>query len=124
MYSHKTQLYLNENDIEVVENLEGANNITELHIASQRLPPYQPLQFAPNIIDTIAHTLLVLNIANNNIDTVVDVLRLTNLEKLNMAKNKIENMDMCLALMQLEDLKELDLRGNPATKMPKVGASK
>ena len=36
-----------------------------------------------------------------------------------MARNKIENMDMCLALMQLENLKELDLRGNPAAKMPK-----
>ena len=75
------KLYLNENDIEVIENLENANNLTELHVASQRLPPYQPLRFAPNIIDTVAHTLLVLNIANNNIDTVVDVLRLTNLEK-------------------------------------------
>ena len=79
-----------------------ASNLTELHVASQRLPPYQPLRFAPSVIDTIASSLLVLNIANNNIDTVVDVLKLPNLEKLNMSRNKISNIDMCLALMQLE----------------------
>ncbi|GMH55044.1 hypothetical protein TrST_g9764 [Triparma strigata] len=113
------KLYLNENDIEVIENLDRASNLTELHVASQRLPPYQPLRFAPSVIDTIASSLLVLNIANNNIDTVVDVLKLPNLEKLNMSRNKISNIDMCLALMQLENLRELDLRGNPAAKMPK-----
>ena len=112
------KLYLNENDIEVVENVECIH-LTELHVASQRLPPYQPLRFAPSVLDTISSTLLVLNVANNNLDSVVDVLRLENLEKLNMAKNRISNIDMCLALMQLENLKELDLRGNPATKMPK-----
>lgn len=69
------KLYLNENDIEVIENLDRASNLTELHVASQRLPPYQPLRFAPSVIDTIASSLLVLNIANNNIDTVVDVLK-------------------------------------------------
>ena len=112
------KLYLNENDIEVVENVECVN-LTELHVASQRLPPYQPLRFSPAVLDTISSTLLVLNVADNNLDSVVDVLRLENLEKLNMSKNFISNIDMCLALMQLENLKELDLRGNPATKMPK-----
>ncbi|GMH61892.1 hypothetical protein TL16_g03354 [Triparma laevis f. inornata] len=113
------KLYLNENDIEVIENLDRASNLTELHVASQRLPPYQPLRFSPSVIDAIASSLLVLNIANNNIDTVVDVLKLPNLEKLNMSRNKISSIDMCLALMQLSNLRSLDLRGNPASKMPK-----
>ena len=43
------KLYLNENNIEVVENVE-CMNLTELHVASQRLPPFQPLRFNPEVL--------------------------------------------------------------------------
>ena len=94
-------------------------NLTELHVASQRLPPSMPLRFASAVLDTISHSLTVLNISNNNINTVVDVLILPNLVKLNISKNNITNMDMALALMQLEMLQDLDMRGNPVTAMAK-----
>jgi Leucine-rich repeat (LRR) protein len=113
------KLYINENDLEVIDNLQECANLTELHIASQRLPPATPLRFANSVLATISHTLTVLNIANNNISNVVDLLQLVNLVKLNCARNSIDNMDMALALMQLEMLQDLDLRGNPVTGVKK-----
>ncbi|GMI19915.1 hypothetical protein TeGR_g10065 [Tetraparma gracilis] len=113
------KLYINENDLDVIDNLQDCKCLAELHVASQRLPPATPLRFSSAVLENIAHTLTVLNIANNYIDTVVDVLSLPGLRKLNISKNRISNMDMALALMQLQDLQDLDMRGNPVTGMAK-----
>lgn len=113
------KLYLNENDIIVIENLEECARLTELHVAGQRLPPRQPLSFAPSVLNTLSQTLLVLNMKDCNLFDVSPILNLPLLRKLNLSKNNICGMDHALSLMQLEDLLDLDLRGNPVVKVPK-----
>ncbi len=113
------KLYLNENSIEVVSGVEGCEALSELHIANQRLPIGQPLNFPVSTLDALAPTLLVLNIAGNNLSDVSFVLNLPGLRKLNLAKNAVASMESALSLTQLEYLTDLDLRHNPVARVPK-----
>lgn len=46
--------YLNGNAITVVEGLEGLTNLTELHIANQRLPEGEKLLFDPRSLKAVS----------------------------------------------------------------------
>lgn len=46
--------YLNGNAITVVEGLEALKNLTELHVAQQRLPEGEKLLFDPRTIQALA----------------------------------------------------------------------
>ena len=46
--------YLNGNAITVVEGLETLKNLTELHVAQQRLPEGEKLLFDPRTIQVLA----------------------------------------------------------------------
>ena len=45
--------YLNGNTITVVEGLEALKNLTELHVAQQRLPEGEKLLFDPRTIQAL-----------------------------------------------------------------------
>lgn len=51
MHVHR---YLNGNAITVVEGLEALKNLTELHVAQQRLPEGEKLLFDPRTIQALA----------------------------------------------------------------------
>lgn len=52
--SYEIYRYLNGNAITVVEGLEALNNLTELHLAYQRLPQGEKLLFDPRTIKALA----------------------------------------------------------------------
>lgn len=59
--------YLSGNAITVVEGLTGLTNLTELHIANQRLPEGEKLLFDPRSLQAIAVSWLMVHVHNYDI---------------------------------------------------------
>ncbi|XP_070709394.1 protein phosphatase 1 regulatory subunit 42 [Pempheris klunzingeri] len=115
-----SKLYLGGNRIVVVEGLEKLCELKELHLENQRLAPGEKLLFDPRTLLSLAESLCVLNISNNNIDDIRDLTVLKELQHFSAADNKLHNME------ELEDefshwlqLLRMDLSGNPVCKKPK-----
>ncbi|XP_076577584.1 protein phosphatase 1 regulatory subunit 42 [Chaetodon auriga] len=115
-----SKLYLGGNRITVVEGLEKLCELEELHLENQRLAPGEKLLLDPRTLLSLAESLCVLNINNNNIDDIRDLTVLKELQQFSAADNKLHNME------ELEDvfshwpqLLQMDLSGNPVCKKPK-----
>ncbi|XP_038583650.1 protein phosphatase 1 regulatory subunit 42 [Micropterus salmoides] len=115
-----SKLYLGGNRIAVVEGLDELHELKELHLENQRLAPGEKLLLDPRTLLSLAESLCVLNISNNNIDDIRDLAVLKELQHFSAADNKLHNME------ELEDvsshwplLLQMDLRGNPVCKKPK-----
>uniref|UniRef100_A0A5F8HE07 Protein phosphatase 1 regulatory subunit 42 n=1 Tax=Monodelphis domestica TaxID=13616 RepID=A0A5F8HE07_MONDO len=83
------KLYLGGNLIAVVECLEGLDELRELHIESQRLPLGEKLLFDPRTLQSLANSLSILNISNNNIDEIRELEVLENLTQLIAVDNQL-----------------------------------
>uniref|UniRef100_A0A4X2L653 Protein phosphatase 1 regulatory subunit 42 n=1 Tax=Vombatus ursinus TaxID=29139 RepID=A0A4X2L653_VOMUR len=114
------KLYLGGNYIAVVECLEGLEKLRELHIESQRLPLGEKLLFDPRTLQSLANSLSILNISNNNIDEIKDLETLENLTQLIAVDNQLLHVkDLELLLNRLPKLWKMDLNGNPVCLKPK-----
>ncbi|XP_057680513.1 protein phosphatase 1 regulatory subunit 42 [Corythoichthys intestinalis] len=114
------KLFLGGNKISMVEGLENLGELEELHVESQRLPPGEKLLFDPKTLRSLAKTLCVLNVSNNNMDEIRDLAVLKEIQHFSAFDNKLYNVQ------ELEDvlgswplLIQMDLRGNPACKTAK-----
>lgn len=119
-----------------MEGLEGLSNLTELHVANQRLPEGEKLHFEPRSFRSLSvrglcyeHTdhvcltpysintqssLEVLNVSGNGLDTLDDLVYLKELVYLSACDNKLTSMRvLSQALHQLPMLTKLELSGNP-----------
>ncbi|XP_059183042.1 protein phosphatase 1 regulatory subunit 42 [Centropristis striata] len=115
-----SKLYLGGNNIAVVEGLEMLCELRELHLENQRLAPGEKLLLDPMTLRSLAESLCVLNISNNNIDDIKDLTVLQELQHFSAAHNRLHNME------ELEDvfshwpqLLHMDLGGNPVCRIPK-----
>uniref|UniRef100_A0A3Q3NEC9 Protein phosphatase 1, regulatory subunit 42 n=1 Tax=Mastacembelus armatus TaxID=205130 RepID=A0A3Q3NEC9_9TELE len=115
-----SKLYLGGNRIAVVEGLEELSELKELHLENQRLTPGEKLLFDPRTLVSLAKSLCVLNINNDNIDDIRDLAVLKELQHFSATENKLHNME------ELEDvfshwpqLLQMDLGGNPVCKKQK-----
>ncbi|XP_019942943.1 protein phosphatase 1 regulatory subunit 42 [Paralichthys olivaceus] len=115
-----SKLYLSGNRITVVEGLEQLRELKELHLEDQKLAPGEKLLFDPRTLLSLAESLCVLDISNNNIDDISDLAVLREIQTFSAADNELHNME------ELEDvfgfwpqLLQMDLRGNPASKKRK-----
>ncbi|KAM7319494.1 hypothetical protein ACRRTK_021177 [Alexandromys fortis] len=114
------KLYLGGNYIAVVEGLEGLEELRELHVESQRLPLGEKLLFDPRTLRSLAKSLSILNISNNNIDDIKDLEMLENLNHLIAVDNQLVHVkDLELLLKKLMKLWKMDLNGNPVCLKPK-----
>ncbi|XP_001511564.1 protein phosphatase 1 regulatory subunit 42 isoform X2 [Ornithorhynchus anatinus] len=114
------KLYLGGNYIAVVEGLEGLEELRELHIESQRLPLGEKLLFDPRTLHSLANSLSILNISNNNIDELKDLEILENLTQLIAVDNQLQHVkDLEFVLNKLTKLWKMDLNGNPVCLKPK-----
>ncbi|XP_072460876.1 protein phosphatase 1 regulatory subunit 42 isoform X5 [Notamacropus eugenii] len=114
------KLYLGGNSIAVVECLEGLGELRELHIESQRLPLGEKLLFDPRTLQSLANSLSILNISNNNIDEIKDLETLENLTQLIAVDNQLLHVkDLELLLDRLPKLWKMNLNGNPVCLKPK-----
>ncbi|KAM8822379.1 protein phosphatase 1 regulatory subunit 42 isoform 2-T2 [Spinachia spinachia] len=115
-----SKLYLGGNKIAVVEGLETLCELKELHLENQRLAPGEKLLLDPTTLLSLAESLCVLNINNNNIDEIRDLSVLKELQHFSAAGNRLYDME------ELEDvfyhwpqLLQMDLSGNPVCKKNK-----
>ncbi|XP_034416367.1 protein phosphatase 1 regulatory subunit 42 [Cyclopterus lumpus] len=115
-----SKLYLGGNRIAMVEGLETLCELRELHLENQRLEPGEKLLIDPMNLLSLAESLCVLNINNNNIDDIRDLTVLKKLQHFSAADNRLYNME------ELEDvfshwpqLLQMDLVGNPVCEKKK-----
>ncbi|XP_042691443.1 protein phosphatase 1 regulatory subunit 42 [Centrocercus urophasianus] len=114
------KLYLGGNSIAVVEGLDQLKEIRELHIESQHLPLGEKLLFDPKSLRSLAKSLSVLNISNNNIDELEELAVLENLSHLRAADNQLQHTkDLEVVLNKWTKLCSMDLTGNPICHKPK-----
>uniref|UniRef100_A0A663E7T5 Protein phosphatase 1 regulatory subunit 42 n=1 Tax=Aquila chrysaetos chrysaetos TaxID=223781 RepID=A0A663E7T5_AQUCH len=114
------KLYLGGNCITVVEGLDKIEQIRELHIENQHLPLGEKLLFDPRSLRSLAKSLSVLNISNNNIDELEELAVLENLSYLRAADNQLQHMkDLEVVLNKWTKLRRMDLTGNPICHKPK-----
>ncbi|XP_027750498.1 protein phosphatase 1 regulatory subunit 42 isoform X3 [Empidonax traillii] len=114
------KLYLGGNYITVVEGLDKIGEIRELHIESQHLPLGEKLLFDPVSLRSLAKSLSVLNISNNNIDELEELAVLENLSYLKAVDNQLQHMkDLKVVLNKWTKLRRMDLTGNPICQKPK-----
>ncbi|NXC39975.1 PPR42 phosphatase, partial [Penelope pileata] len=114
------KLYLGGNYVTVVEGLDKLKEIRELHIESQHLPLGEKLLFDPRSLRSLAKSLSVLNISNNNIDELEELAVLENLSHLKAVDNQLQHMkDLEVVLNKWTKLSSMDLKGNPICHKPK-----
>ncbi|XP_054417658.1 protein phosphatase 1 regulatory subunit 42 isoform X2 [Pongo abelii] len=114
------KLYLGGNYIAVIEGLEGLGELRELHVENQRLPLGEKLLFDPRTLHSLAKSLSILNISNNNIDDIRDLEILENLNQLIAIDNQLLHVkDLEFLLNKLMKLWKIDLHGNPVCLKPK-----
>ncbi|KAF4803164.1 COP9 signalosome complex subunit 5 [Turdus rufiventris] len=114
------KLYLGGNYITVVEGLDKIGELRELHVESQHLPVGEKLLFDPVSLNSLAKSLSVLNISNNNIDELEDLAVLENLSYLKAVDNRLNHMkDLEVVLKKWTKLRRIDLTGNPICQKPK-----
>ncbi|XP_047424234.1 protein phosphatase 1 regulatory subunit 42 isoform X2 [Mugil cephalus] len=115
-----SKLYLGGNSIAVVEGLEQLHELAELHLENQRLAPGETLLFDPRTLHSLADSLCVLNVNNNNIDDIRDLAVLKELQHFSAADNKLRSMEELEDVFSLwPQLLLMDLRGNPTCRKPK-----
>ncbi|KAJ6664004.1 hypothetical protein lerEdw1_008958 [Lerista edwardsae] len=114
------KLYLGGNYITVVEGLETLEELRELHVESQQLPLGEKLLFDPRSLHSLAKSLSVLNISNNNIDELSDLAILENIIHLIAVDNQLNHVkDVEFVLSVWIKLSKLELNGNPVCHKPK-----
>ncbi|NXJ83131.1 PPR42 phosphatase, partial [Trogon melanurus] len=114
------KLYLGGNCITVLEGLDKIDQIKELHVESQHLARGEKLVFDPRSLRSLAKSLSVLNISNNNIDDLEELAVLENLSYLRAVDNQLQHMkDLEVVLNKWTKLRRMDLAGNPICCKPK-----
>ncbi|XP_054841300.1 protein phosphatase 1 regulatory subunit 42 [Eublepharis macularius] len=114
------KLYLGGNYITVVEGLENLQELRELHVESQQLPLGEKLLFDPRSLHSLAKSLAVLNISNNNIDEINELAVLENISHLIAVDNQLHHVkEMEFILSAWTKLCKIELNGNPVCHKPK-----
>ncbi|XP_062985932.1 protein phosphatase 1 regulatory subunit 42 [Elgaria multicarinata webbii] len=114
------KLYLGGNYITVVEGLETLEELRELHIESQQLPLGEKLLFDPRSLHSLAKSLSVLNISNNNINELSDLAILENISHLIAVDNQLHHVkDLEFVLAVWAKICKIELNGNPVCHKPK-----
>ncbi|CAG5895925.1 protein phosphatase 1 regulatory subunit 42 isoform 1-T3 [Menidia menidia] len=115
-----SKLYLGGNKIAVVEGLEQLRELKELHLENQRLAPGEKLLFDSRTLLSLAESLCVLNINNNNIDDIRDLSVLKELKHFSATNNKLHSIEELEDVLSLwPQLLCMNLSGNPVCKKPK-----
>ncbi|XP_022899666.2 protein phosphatase 1 regulatory subunit 42-like [Onthophagus taurus] len=111
------RLYLGHNEIRVIENLENLISLTELHIEKQNLPKGSSLCLDPRSRVSLSNTLEMLNISDNNIQSIENLASLYYLKNLIASNNNITDIKKITnSLKHMVNLREADFLGNPVAK--------
>nr|CAD7260598.1 unnamed protein product [Timema shepardi] len=107
-------IYLSRNCIAVLEGLEALNNLEELHIDKQQLPPGESLYFDPRTIKTLSTCVRVLNLSNNNLISITDLTPLQEIRWFISRDNQLCDLgDICSTVQQWPYIGCVEIQGNP-----------
>ncbi|XP_044264184.1 LOW QUALITY PROTEIN: protein phosphatase 1 regulatory subunit 42-like [Tribolium madens] len=111
------KLYLGHNTISVVEGLQNLQSLEVFHIEKQCLFEGNSLCFDPRSINALSHTLQILNISYNKIQTISSLAPLKSLRVFSASHNELSNIDeVCGVIKDWFYLKDLVLASNPICK--------
>ncbi|TGZ72197.1 hypothetical protein CRM22_002240 [Opisthorchis felineus] len=111
------KLFLSRNCISLVEGLEGLTALQELRLDNQRLYPGESLLFDEQSVNSIAETLIRLDVSGNALETLEDLTPLKKLVYLSAGNNHIKSMTkLSEVLPSWPALTHLELQGNPVMK--------
>jgi len=109
-----TKLYVGGNNIIVIEGIEFCDRLKELHVEHQQLPPGEKIVFDPRSIRGIASTLEVLNVSGDRMESLEDLMPLSNLRHLMANDNFFEGAnEVSQILGTFGHLEKVELLGNP-----------
>ncbi|CAH8289519.1 unnamed protein product [Schistosoma bovis] len=111
------KLFLSRNCISIIEGLEGLIRLQELRIDNQNLNPGESLVFDDRSLNSVANSLICLDVSGNKLDTLQDLSNLHALISLNVSNNSIRSIhDLSTSLNKWSNLKEFHIKGNPVMK--------
>ncbi|VDO82288.1 unnamed protein product [Schistosoma mattheei] len=109
--------FLSRNCISIIEGLEGLIRLQELRIDNQNLNPGESLVFDDRSLNSVANSLICLDVSGNKLDTLQDLSNLHALISLNVSNNSIRSIhDLSTSLNKWSNLKEFHIKGNPVMK--------
>ena len=122
-------LWLNNNQISILDYLNGFENLLELRLDGNAIHDLEPiadlkklstLVINQNMITSLRNitkleNLIQLNLGSNLISEVSDIKNLINLKYLNLANNHLEDL---IPLIRLENLRTLNLNNNNIKFLP------
>lgn len=120
------KLFVTGNRIQLVgSHVAQLEQLEQLHIGQQRLPAGVPLLFEQAAIRSLASSLRVLDVSNNNLATLDDFRPLRGLSALYAGGNQLLDLaPICSLVSGLAGLQRLDLRDNPLALAGITGAGK
>lgn len=107
------KLFLDENEISLIQGLHQCTELVVLSVARQRLPKHKFLSFDPMTLEVISHTLEVLDISGNGITSLAPFKGLYRLQKLFAADNNISDVGEIEGVVSLPHLEEINFKRNP-----------
>lgn len=105
------KLYLNNNCLQSLAQLAPLQGLVELDASSQKLPPGEVFDVAPEVLSSMRQ-LRVLKLANNGLTSTAELAGCRSLETVDLSKNQLGNLASVAPLLGVAPLRELDLRGN------------
>jgi len=113
------KLFLDENEIKYVTGLSACKNLEELHVPRQRLQTFSCLEFDPESLHAISHSLQVLEISSNGVSRLNQFTVLYNLRKFVCKDNAVVDLSEVQSIVSLPNLEEADFSGNPCATLMK-----
>lgn len=108
------KLHLGKNRITLVEGLEGLKSLRDFSIEDQILPPGEKLVFDPRSMTALSGSLEKLNVAGNRLDDLDDIGILRALRHLNLSNNFVRSMkELEIVLTSNRGIEHLRVSGNP-----------
>lgn len=107
------KIFLDDNEIKVLNGLQECERLEELRIARQRLPSFVSLHFDLGSLQGIARSLETIDISGNFISDLSPFSMLYNLRKFICKDNNVNDLIEVEKVVVLPYIAEVDLTGNP-----------
>lgn len=115
-----SKLYLTNNCLSNLGGLAKCQSLVELDISDQRLDEGVSMQIPAEAVAALSETLVRLTVSNSGLTALAPLAGLKSLEFLDASANQLTDVkDACAFCGSVPELMELNLKGNPITRIRK-----